>query len=157
MMRMLRSLAATVILIAGLSGQSWLVLAGEKDVKELEEVSDAEKIKWARATKVSVTDAIKTATAHTPGRSSKPLSIRLRAGCYSKSRLSPKMGKWSNCMWTHRQENWLNWETESEAYTKSLEPSDTSFPDQLGGRPSALGRKRLGSKQDREGLSRPRD
>ncbi len=67
MMRMLRSLAATVILIAGLSGQSWLVLAGEKDVKELEEVSDAEKIKWARATKVSVTDAIKTATAHTPG------------------------------------------------------------------------------------------
>lgn len=65
--RVLWSLAATAILIAGLSGQSWLVLAGEKNVKELEEVSDTEKIKWARATKVSVTEAIRTATAHTPG------------------------------------------------------------------------------------------
>ncbi|MGH7206124.1 MAG: PepSY domain-containing protein [Nitrospiraceae bacterium] len=66
-MRMLRNLAATAVLIAGLSGQSGLTLAAEKNVKELEEVSDTEKVKWARATKVSVTDAIRTAMAHTPG------------------------------------------------------------------------------------------
>ncbi|MEK7293969.1 MAG: PepSY domain-containing protein [Nitrospirota bacterium] len=43
------------------------VPAAEIATIELEEVSDAEKIKWARATTVSVTEAIKTATAHTPG------------------------------------------------------------------------------------------
>ena len=67
MMRMLRSLAATTVLIAGLYGQIGSTVAAEKNVIELEEVSDTEKVKWARATKVSVTDAIKTATAHIPG------------------------------------------------------------------------------------------
>jgi uncharacterized membrane protein YkoI len=43
------------------------VPAAETATIELEEVSDTEKIKWARATTVSVTEAIKTATAHTPG------------------------------------------------------------------------------------------
>ena len=42
-------------------------MATELGTKELEEVSDSEKVKWARATTVSVTEAIKTATAHTPG------------------------------------------------------------------------------------------
>lgn len=42
-------------------------LAAEPATVELEEVSDAEKIKWAHATKISATDAIKTATAHQPG------------------------------------------------------------------------------------------
>jgi len=42
-------------------------LAAEPATIELEEVSDAEKIKWARATKISAIEAIKTATAHTPG------------------------------------------------------------------------------------------
>jgi uncharacterized membrane protein YkoI len=41
--------------------------ASEKDVVELEDVSDAEKIRWARATKVSVSDAIRTAILRTPG------------------------------------------------------------------------------------------
>lgn len=43
------------------------IYAAEKGVVELEEVSDAEKVKWARATKILVTEAIKTAIAHTPG------------------------------------------------------------------------------------------
>jgi uncharacterized membrane protein YkoI len=43
------------------------LLAAEKEVIELEDVSDDEKVRWARATKVPVTDAIKTATARTPG------------------------------------------------------------------------------------------
>jgi uncharacterized membrane protein YkoI len=43
------------------------VPAAEIATTEIEDVSDAEKIKWAHATKVSVTEAIKTATAHTPG------------------------------------------------------------------------------------------
>lgn len=43
------------------------VPAAEIATTELEEVSDVEKIKWARATTVSVTEAIKTAIAHTPG------------------------------------------------------------------------------------------
>jgi uncharacterized membrane protein YkoI len=41
--------------------------AAEPATTELEEVSDAEKVKWARATTISVTEAIKTATAHQPG------------------------------------------------------------------------------------------
>ena len=44
-----------------------VLLAGEKDVLELEDVSDDEKIRWARATRVPVTDAIRTAIAKTPG------------------------------------------------------------------------------------------
>jgi uncharacterized membrane protein YkoI len=53
---------------------SWMLVstvaplsATERGSVELENVSDAEKIKWAKATKVSVVDAIKTATAHQPG------------------------------------------------------------------------------------------
>ncbi len=43
------------------------VFSSELGTKELEDVSDAEKVKWARATKIRVGDAIRTATAHTPG------------------------------------------------------------------------------------------
>jgi uncharacterized membrane protein YkoI len=43
------------------------LMAAEPNVTELEDVPDAEKVKWARATKVLVTDAIKTALAYTPG------------------------------------------------------------------------------------------
>jgi uncharacterized membrane protein YkoI len=42
-------------------------MAVEPGTVEIEEVSDAEKIKWARATKISAVEAIKAATAHTPG------------------------------------------------------------------------------------------
>lgn len=45
----------------------YTLMAVEPNVKELEDIPDAEKVKWARATKVLVTDAIKTAIAHTPG------------------------------------------------------------------------------------------
>jgi uncharacterized membrane protein YkoI len=41
--------------------------ASEKDVVELEDVSDDEKVRWARATKISVTDAIRAATTRVPG------------------------------------------------------------------------------------------
>jgi uncharacterized membrane protein YkoI len=57
---------APLVLIASLFTAS-LSLAVELATTEIEDVSDAEKIKWAHATKVSVTEAIKTATAHTPG------------------------------------------------------------------------------------------
>jgi uncharacterized membrane protein YkoI len=53
-----------------LSGNLLLPVAGfpaELATKELEEVSDEEKVKWAHATKISVIEAIKTATAHTTG------------------------------------------------------------------------------------------
>lgn len=40
----------------------------ESGLIELEDVSDAEKVKWALATKVDVVDAIKAATAHAPGK-----------------------------------------------------------------------------------------
>jgi len=64
-----RGLAAVFVLATVFSGYAGLVLAGEQGSTELtvEDVSDAEKIQWARATKVPVTEAIKTATAHTPG------------------------------------------------------------------------------------------
>jgi len=64
-----RGLAAVSVLAIVFSGHASLVLAGEQGSTELtvEDVSDAEKIQWARATKVPVTEAIKTATAHTPG------------------------------------------------------------------------------------------
>lgn len=44
-----------------------LIMAAEPGTVEIEEVPDSEKLKWARATKISVMEAIKTATAHTPG------------------------------------------------------------------------------------------
>jgi uncharacterized membrane protein YkoI len=57
---------APLVLIGGLFTAS-AVLATEIATTELEEVSDAEKIKWAHATKIPVTEAIKTATTHTRG------------------------------------------------------------------------------------------
>jgi len=54
------------VLVGGLFS-SPSALAAELATTEIEEVSDAEKIKWAHATKVSVAEAIRTATAHTPG------------------------------------------------------------------------------------------
>jgi len=62
----LRQEFALCILMGGLL-VSPVVLAAELATTEIEEVSDAEKIKWAHATKIPVMDAIKTATAHTPG------------------------------------------------------------------------------------------
>jgi uncharacterized membrane protein YkoI len=44
-------------------------LAGrEPGTMEIEDVSDTEKIQWARATKVIITDAIRNATAEVPGK-----------------------------------------------------------------------------------------
>lgn len=64
----LRSLQglAPFLVIAGLLSPP-LIEAAEPGTVEIEEVSDTEKVKWARATKISVIEAIKTATAHTPG------------------------------------------------------------------------------------------
>ena len=42
--------------------------AREPGTREIEDVSDTEKIQWARATKVIITDAIKNATAQVPGK-----------------------------------------------------------------------------------------
>jgi len=63
--RFLQKTALPVLIGSLLSGP--LILAAEPATTEIEDVSDAEKIKWAHATKVSVAEAIKTATAHTPG------------------------------------------------------------------------------------------
>jgi uncharacterized membrane protein YkoI len=54
------------LLIGGLLADP-AVRAAETATMELEEVSESEKVKWARATKISVQEAIKTAVAHTPG------------------------------------------------------------------------------------------
>ncbi len=59
--------AFTPFILGGCLFAAAAVPASEIATTELEEVSDAEKIKWARATTVSVTEAIKTATAHTQG------------------------------------------------------------------------------------------
>ncbi|MBI4401316.1 MAG: PepSY domain-containing protein [Nitrospirae bacterium] len=67
MKRAAGSLVTAFVLMMGLYGHDGSVLASEKDSKELEDVSDSEKIQWARATKVSVIEAIKVATAHTAG------------------------------------------------------------------------------------------
>lgn len=42
--------------------------ARERGTTEIEDVSTAEKIQWARATTVLITDAIKTVTTHMPGK-----------------------------------------------------------------------------------------
>jgi uncharacterized membrane protein YkoI len=63
--RLLRGFMAFVLL--GLLFPALVVPATEISTVEIEDVSDAEKLKWARATKISVMEAIKTATAHTPG------------------------------------------------------------------------------------------
>jgi uncharacterized membrane protein YkoI len=53
-------------LMIGMTGDN-VSAAAEKEVIELEDVSDEEKVRWARATKVSVQEAIRTAIARTPG------------------------------------------------------------------------------------------
>lgn len=58
---------APVVLVGSLLAP-FLADAAEIATTEIEEVSDAEKVKWAHATKISVHEAIKTATAHTPGK-----------------------------------------------------------------------------------------
>lgn len=57
------------MLIAGLLGSAGALLADQPGMKELEvqDVNEAEKVKWARATKVPIIDAIKTATRRTAG------------------------------------------------------------------------------------------
>ncbi len=69
MNRSLRSLAIVSLLMSAWLAHIVPVLADEKGLKELEmhNISDAEKVKWARATKVPITDAIRTATAQLPG------------------------------------------------------------------------------------------
>lgn len=62
LLKLLSPFLLTATLIGILAAQ-----ASEIATTELEDVSDAEKIKWARAATVPVTEAIKTATAHTPG------------------------------------------------------------------------------------------
>jgi uncharacterized membrane protein YkoI len=60
-----------ITVLIGMSAPTgWLEsgMAAEKGKKvEIEDVSVAEKIKWAKATKVPLVDALKTALAHTPG------------------------------------------------------------------------------------------
>jgi uncharacterized membrane protein YkoI len=56
-----------VLVLSGWSSATKVAFTGEKDVLELEDISDDEKVRWARATRVSVTDAIRTAMAKTPG------------------------------------------------------------------------------------------
>ncbi|MBM4119387.1 MAG: hypothetical protein FJ248_00590 [Nitrospira sp.] len=60
-----RSLAFVVL--AGSLYAATIGLAGELATKEPEEVADEEKIKWAQAAKISLIEAIRTATMHTPG------------------------------------------------------------------------------------------
>lgn len=56
-----------------LAGAPWNELppahAHEKDAQEIEvsALSPQEKVKWARATKIPLADAVRTALAHTPG------------------------------------------------------------------------------------------
>jgi uncharacterized membrane protein YkoI len=62
---MKRALAVGMLLVVlGLG----VAIAGEKAKKlEIEDVSVAEKIKWAKATRVPLMDALRTALSHTPG------------------------------------------------------------------------------------------
>jgi uncharacterized membrane protein YkoI len=64
-----RSQVVGWMLVAGLLGSAGALLADQPGVKELEvqDVNEAEKVKWARATTVPIIDAIKTATRHTAG------------------------------------------------------------------------------------------
>lgn len=58
------ALAGMLLIVLGLG----LAIAGEKATKlEIEDVSVAEKIKWAKATRVPLVDALRTALSHTPG------------------------------------------------------------------------------------------
>jgi uncharacterized membrane protein YkoI len=65
----MRGLAIVFLLMFAWSTGVVFVLADEKGMNELElhNISDAEKVKWARATKVLITDAIRAATARIPG------------------------------------------------------------------------------------------
>ena len=62
----LASLVLAAAFALGLVGHAAGGSEREKSV-ELEDVSDAEKVKWARATKVDIAQAIRAATARTPG------------------------------------------------------------------------------------------
>ncbi len=62
-----RTIAPVFVMMLLLGLTSHPVWAIEPASRELEEVSDAEKIKWARATKVAITDAIRAALDRTTG------------------------------------------------------------------------------------------
>lgn len=66
---LIRNLAIVFILILAWLASVVPVRADEKGVNEIElhNISDAEKVKWAKATKVLIIDAVRTATAHIPG------------------------------------------------------------------------------------------
>jgi uncharacterized membrane protein YkoI len=49
-------------------GMADCLAAREPGTTEIEDVSDTEKIQWARATRVIITDAIRNATAKVPGK-----------------------------------------------------------------------------------------
>lgn len=55
---------AVMLFLGLMSHATWAI---EPATKELEDVSDAEKVKWARATKVAITDAIRAALDRTTG------------------------------------------------------------------------------------------
>ncbi|MBM4122035.1 MAG: PepSY domain-containing protein [Nitrospira sp.] len=67
MRRLMRGL--TIVSLLMFAWPTPIVLADEKGMSELElhNISDAEKVTWARAAKVLITDAIRTATAHIHG------------------------------------------------------------------------------------------
>lgn len=59
-------IVVVIVVVAALMPLSGM--AGEKPKKtEIEDVSVAEKIKWAKATRIPLIEALKTALAHTPG------------------------------------------------------------------------------------------
>ncbi len=62
-----RNRAPVFVMMLFLGLTSHAVWAIEPASRELEEVSDAEKVKWARATKVVITDAIRAALDRTTG------------------------------------------------------------------------------------------
>lgn len=69
MKRSIRSLVIVSLLMFAWPAHIAPARADEKGMKELEihNISDAEKVQWARASKVPMTDAIRTATAQVPG------------------------------------------------------------------------------------------
>lgn len=66
-MNVFRWVLAAAFCVSALQAAQDLSCAAELRTKELEDVSDAEKVQWARATKVLITDAIRTAVDRTTG------------------------------------------------------------------------------------------
>jgi uncharacterized membrane protein YkoI len=66
-MKVFRWVLAAAFCVSVLPAPCGVAFAAEHRTKELEDVSDAEKVKWARATKVLITDAIRTAVDRTTG------------------------------------------------------------------------------------------